>query len=168
MTLVKRFVSSRHVWAFAGLYTAFWASAAFTTYVQLNVLIQCVTMGVSVAVLTAYGKFAFEAITERRPSREDHLLLGITLAWLGVFLRASFVLAWRANLLGPPPTEVLESDWITSFNFMIFLGGVLHVTAPGSLDGRIPRRNLIILGAAIGAGVALAMLVLTALNWTSF
>jgi len=45
-----------------------------------------------------------------------------------------------------------------------FMGGVLHLTAPGAVDGYVPRRNWIVLGITMGVA-AFVVVVVFALGW---
>ncbi len=159
-TIIWNMARSPNVWAFAALCGAFWLLALATEYRPLNVFLQCTTLAVSVAVMFAYAAPGLEALQKREIDREDHLVLGICLAWLGVFLRSGFIILWRVGWLWGNPHSTIDSHWVNLFNFMILLGGVLHITAPGAMNNRIPPRNLALLGAAFGAGAGLASLLL--------
>lgn len=153
----KTLARARNVWIAATLFGVFGLSAYFSDYYTLNVLIQSVTMMVSAAVLVAYGRWGIEALLLNPISRDYQLLLGINIAWLGTFLRSAFIIWWR---VGPHGEAPIASDWVTFFNAMIMLGGVLHITAPGVIENKVPPRNWLLLGAAVGAGLTIGWLLL--------
>lgn len=159
MTAIKQLLRSRNVWIAAGLFALFGVSAWLTDYHTLSVLVQSLTMVVSAAVLVAYGRWGIEAMGMQPITRDHQLLLGINLAWLGTFLRSAFVIWWRVGAHGDAP---IDSDWVTLFNTMILLGGALHITAPGVIDNKIPPRNWIMLGAALGIGLTVGWILLSA------
>lgn len=160
--LAKRLLFSRHVWRGLALVAIFWTAAAYLSFEALNVLVRCVTLFVSVAVLVAYGRWGIVALTRKRISRGYQLLLGITLSWLGSLLLSAYIVWWRARGV---PGESISSDIATFGAFLTTIGGVLHITAPGAFEEKVPPRNWIMLGLAVAAGVTLAwVLIVTSLG----
>jgi hypothetical protein len=139
----------------------FFAVAWLTDAPPLIAVLNSVDIALSVAVCIAFLPSALEAIFDDRPAdKAVFLTLGIFCGWEGNALRAGWSMAWRA--LGMP-------DWfantdITSYIlFVIGAGALFHLLAPGALDEDVPPKRWIKIGAWIGAGVFLAI-VLTYLH----
>lgn len=119
-----------------------------------DMIIACriIQASTSVVVLYVYFEDAWVGFKKAVPAREDYLIVGIWLAWLATFLQAMFSVMWR--LAGGP-------DWLTNaeinapFIILSVLGGMLHVSAPGALDGVVPRKNRVAMGMAFGVSLAI-------------
>lgn len=94
---------------------------------------------------------------ERERVRQDFLILGIWLSFLSQFLQA--VYAVLARLAGMPRWFV-DSEILGHAVLISVVGGILHLTIPGVVDGNVPRRNRF----TLGAGVAVAILIVGAVT----
>lgn len=134
----------------------YWAVAALVPSIVLIQVLNYVLIAISVAVTVAYIPDVYDAIRMDRVDRVAQLSLGIALSWTAVFINRSWVGVIRLS----------DQDWmrvspvIGFYVLLSVLAGILHITAPGAIDGAIPRRNQVILGLAIGSGVLVAWLVL--------
>lgn len=120
----------------------------FKTMLQfLNTL----TLSVAVAVVFSYAPVWISTLwTTRSLSGPEWLSLGIGATWTAEVGQRIWSIAWRG---------LRQPEWMTqspAIPFMIALtliGGVMHITAPGAVDGVVPRQNWIWLGAAVGVAV---------------
>lgn len=125
----------------------------------LTEALQAVRIAIGVAVAVAYGTACLDALLGPRLDRVHQLALGIALAWTAAVLAGSWSLLWR---LAGEPAWMLGSALEGFLVWLQILGGSLHLTAPGAIDGRVPKRNWIMLGLAAGGGAGLgALLVAT-------
>lgn len=103
----------------------------------------------SVVVLYVYGSDAWQAFSQKLPKRSDFLILGIWLGFLSSLLQAVYAVLFR--LAGAPPW-MLYIETVAPTILISVLAAVLHVAAPGAVDGTVPRRNKIALGLMFGLG----------------
>ena len=156
MELIRALVRSRIVRTALALVAAYWMAAFFMPAVLLIQTLNYVLIAVAFAVTVAYLPDVLYAIRMDRIDRVAQLSLGIALSWTAVIINRSWVAAIRIA-----DTEWMRTSPVIGFYiFLSVLAGVLHITAPGAIDGDIPRRNQIILGLAIGLGVLIAWLVI--------
>ncbi len=117
-------------------------------------------ISIGIAVIIAYSDVCLDAIRVSKPDRVGQLALGIVTSWIGTVGSGLWSLLWR---LGGKPPWMLESSFSGVWWWLMILGGILHITAPGAINGIVPRRNKIRLGVGVGAGV-LATLILIAVQ----
>jgi hypothetical protein len=122
-------------------------------------MVRVASIPLSVAVVVAYGDGGIRALFARNPDKFQMLTLGIVVSWGSVALSASWSVLWR--LAGQP------AWWVNSYanSFGLYLGlaaALLHITAPGAVDGRIPRKLMIRLGVIAAIVVSLACAVVLA------
>ena len=135
---------------------AFFALAWFTDAAPLIAVLNSVDIALSVAVCIAFLPSACDAMFGRGPAdKAVFLTLGIFCGWEGNALRSGWSMAWRA--LGMP-TWLADTD-ITSYILFVIGGGALyHLLAPGALNESVPPRRWIKIGAWVGTGVFLAII----------
>ncbi len=147
---------SRVVKAAIALSAGYWLAAFLLPSILLIQVLNYVLIAIAIAVSVAYLPNVYEALKMDRIDRVAQLSLGISLSWLAVLINRSWVGVIR----------ITDADWMRTspmigfYVFLSVLAGVLHITAPGAIDGIIPKRNQIILGAAIGVGVLVAWIVI--------
>lgn len=124
---------------------------------QLMELLHSVRSAIALAVVIAYTPICLEAVRVERLDRVHQLSLGIWLAWFATFCMGIWSLIWR--LSGRPPA-MSDSDINALFLTMSTLAATLHITAPGAIDGIVPRKNWIALGLAFACGMFFASLIL--------
>ncbi|WP_073051397.1 hypothetical protein [Kaistia soli] len=153
MDVTKDLARSRTVWIAVSLLIGYWPVAWLFSGPGFIELLNSILLGVSTAVMISYAPEAIRAATHARPDKTDQLILGIVVTWLATILFRGWGIWSRAT--GFP-------EWMRyspMFGFMIFLfilGGVLHITAPNTIDDRVPRRAWMRVGLAIGAGAFIA------------
>lgn len=151
---------SRTLATATALFALYWGAAALIPNGPLMEGLQSLRVAVGVAVTAAYGSVCLEALLAPRPDRVQQLTLGIALAWAAAVFAGCWSLLWR--LAGQPSWMLnagIDGFWI----WLQILGGVLHITAPGTADGGTPARSWLLLAAGVGAG-ALAGAALAALE----
>ncbi len=104
---------------------------------------------VAMSVVVVYWPDARAAWLSDSPERGDYLIVGVTLGWIATFFQAMFSVVFR---LAGMPLWFTNIDANSLWILMSAISGILHIVAPGGLDGIVPRRNRIMLG--IGMGVA--------------
>lgn len=110
----------------------------------LNILV----LAVSVAVIVTYAPAWWRILmTQRRLDGPAALSLGIGASWAGELAFRTYSFIWR---MLDQPEWLTESPFVPAILTLTFLAGVLDVTAPGAVDGVVPRKNWITLGAVAG------------------
>lgn len=156
LNLAQILARSRIVRAAILLIAAYWVAAFFVPSTYLIQVLNYVLISVAVAVSIAYLPDVYQAIRMDRVDRVAQLSLGIALSWTAVIINRSWVGLIR----------IADADWMRAspmigfYVFLSILAGVLHITAPGAIDGQIPKRNRITLGLAVAAGILAALLVI--------
>lgn len=153
MRVLRLAASSRTVKIAAALFAAYFAVAAFVPFKPLIEILNWGLIGVAGAVTIAYAPVAWRALAAERIDQVQQLTLGICLTWIAAIMMRLWAVAWRAT---GSPDWMLNSKVVGFFVYAAILGGVLHLTAPGAVDGRVPRRNWVTLGVAIGAALTVS------------
>ena len=137
----------------SALIALFWVVAYFTPAYILIQIMNYVFIAVAVAVIVSFMPSVLVALKRGYPiDRVAQLTIGIPLAWLA----STMIRLWSAG------SRILELEWMRNspvIAFCLFLSacaGVLHLTAPGAIDGHIPHKNWVIVGVAVGAGCLIA------------
>lgn len=104
---------------------------------------------VAMMVVVVYWPDARAAWRSDSPERGDYLIVGVTIGWMATFCQAMFSVIFR---LAGMPMWFTNIDANSLWILMSAISGILHIVAPGAVDGVVPRRNRIVLG--IGMGVA--------------
>jgi hypothetical protein len=142
----------------AAAFLIFYISTQFLNPGPIVEMVRVASIPLSVAVVVAYGDGAFRAMFARHPDKFAMLTLGIVVSWASVALTSTWSVLWR--LSGQPAWWV--NSYPNSFGLYIALAAaVLHITAPGAVDGRIPKKLMIHLGliAAIVTSLAIAVVI---------
>ncbi|KQO43042.1 hypothetical protein [Methylobacterium sp. Leaf85] len=105
---------------------------------------------VAATVVVVYWPDAREAWKSQSPERGDYLIVGVTIGWCATFCQAMFSVIFR---LAGMPLWFTNIDANSLWILMSAISGILHIVAPGAVDGVVPRRNRIVLGAGIGVAV---------------
>lgn len=155
MPLILR---SRTLWAALLLFSLYWAVARLVPNGPLMEGLHAVRVAICAVVVAAYAPVCLEALARNRIGRVEQLSLGIVIGWGATLLSGLWSLLWR---LAGQPAWMVNSDLNGFFIWAAILGAVLHVTAPGAVDGTVPRRTWTLTGLAFGAGALLAALILT-------
>lgn len=154
--MLRDILKSRVVWTALALVAAYWIAAFFVKSTILIPALNFVLIAVAIAVMFAYAPSILDALRRNNIDRVTQLTIGIVLAWIAAIMLRSWAAAIR----------ITDYDWMRDSPFVGFciyltiLAGVLHLTPPGAIDGRIPRRNWVILGIAVGAGLLAAGILL--------
>jgi len=159
--LLRDIATSRLVWGGLFCLSIFWIVAAIARFEHYIPLVHALRFMVAVAATVAYA-VGVRKILQRRPiDRLSQITLGVTVAWFAEACLAFGSLWYR---LDDTMTWWTDSPIVAFLLYTKTLGGVLHITAPGAIDGQVPTRNWVILAVAIGAAVGLAGF-LIGVNW---
>jgi hypothetical protein len=107
-----------------------------------------------VGIVIGFSKAFWQTL--RMPLRSldggDALIGGVTLSWFGSLLVFAVLWTWRE--LGQP-SEIAD-HWLGAFGrWLIVIGGGLHLAAAGAVDGRMPPRSYLHVGAWTAVGLAM-------------
>jgi hypothetical protein len=105
---------------------------------------------VAMMVVVVYWPDARAAWLSESPERGDYLIVGVTLGWIATFFQAMFSVVFR---LAGMPLWFANIDANSLWILMSAISGILHIVAPGAVDGVVPRRNRIVLGIGMGVTV---------------
>lgn len=151
---LRRLATSRTLWVAIACIGSFWLVSAFLPFVTMMEFLNGVALAVAIAVTIAYAPVWVEALTQDRPDRVGQLTLGIGCTWGAFILSRMWSISWRGS---GQPDWMENSPVVGFFVYMTILGGILHLTAPGAIDGDVPRRNWILIGITIGGGLVLGL-----------
>jgi hypothetical protein len=121
------------------------------------VLAQCVRAAVSLMVVIVYGVSLWHFLRERSGAGIHGLTLGIFLAFAADLFGGVYGLVWR--WYGQPAEWANGAAWLFP-SFLTVIAAIHHIAAPGVLDGRVPRRNIILIGIAFGLSGVVAGVVI--------
>ena len=138
---------------------AFWLIAPWFDISRVYAVVNGLALGISLGIVFTYLGAFWESLTVHRSNLTGgHILvLGLVLAWLSSGERGAFsyVFQW----LGQP--EYMRNTLMQAFAvWVLFIGGLLHLTARDAINGRLPPAGLIKLGCVIAGGCALALMAL--------
>lgn len=118
----------------------------------LNILV----LSISVAVVATYAPAWMDTLRKHSLDGPDALSLGIGCTWTAEIGQRIWSIIWRG---------LDQPDWMTNSPILPFflaltvMGGVQHITAPGAVNGIVPKRSWIVLGCSLGVATLLALLV---------
>ena len=148
-----RLACSPTFWQGVGVVAGFWALAAIVDFLPLYAMTRVILLVVSVGVLLAYLPGFLEAMVARPIRDGEQLVLGIWVAWAGDIMLGVWAITQRWL---DRPEWMLTSDFVTFIVFVKLLGATLHLTSPGSVEGRVPRGNWVLLAIAFSLGALVA------------
>ena len=108
------------------------------------------------AILFGYGRYGFRMAFDH-PDEGGQLVLGVTIAWLAAFGQRVWLMVWRAE---DEPLWMLNHPFWAFLFFLQIIGAMLHTTAREAIKDRVPPSAWIRLGALVGAGLALAWILI--------
>lgn len=117
----------------------------------------CAMLSISVNVSVAYAPNAFDMMTTDNPTDSQIVGLGIFLAWFSVALGAVISLMVRyVHGMG----WLLDSDWLSYRLWQGCEAAILHLIVPNVIEGVIPPRKWVRVGAVAGAGCFVGLLII--------
>ena len=140
---------SRTLWCAAALFALYWLAAGLIPNAPLMEGLHAIRISICLVVVVAYAPVCLDSLARERIGRVEQLSLGIVIGWGATLLSGIWSLLWR---LAGQPAWMVNSDLNGFFIWVTILGAVLHVTAPGAVDGTVPRRTWILTGCAFGIG----------------
>lgn len=148
INIFGRFISK--VW----LFVALWLLVGFilTLVVPPNDLFEfasAATLCVGLGVVVAYFPRTMQILREGVRNGGDILTLGIWIGWVGMIMARAHALAfqWMSK-----PAWMLEWNMRTFPVSIILLAGVFHLAGPEAIQGRVPKREWLKIGAIVAGG----------------
>ena len=130
---------------------------AFVPNSDMNIAIGVLQASAASMVVYIYGRDAWIAVRSKSPKRTDFLIVGIVLAWISTDGQAILAVLFR---LAGMPAWFVNSEIYAPIRLLSVVAAVLHVSAPGAVDGLVPRRNRIAMGIGLGGAVLLVLALL--------
>lgn len=118
----------------------------FVPNADMILAVRVLATGFYAGVLYVYGGDARQAFFSPTPKRSDFLVVGIWISFLSHFLQCLYSIIYRLS----PSEWLLYSEVVSPIVLLSVVAAVLHVSAPGAVDGIVPRRNKIALGVSVG------------------
>lgn len=107
-----------------------------------------------VVAITYLGSVIDGLRTQGRMPRYTHLALGIFLGWLSIVMNRTWVGVLRFY---PLETWMRDSYFIAFYVYTTIMAGVFHLTAPGAIDGVVPKENWVKIGVTLTLGILLGI-----------
>lgn len=134
------------------IFGVYWFVALFVDPVILIQLSTYVLIGASIAVVISYLPNLVYSLAQPKIDRVGLFTLGIVLAWtMSACLRF-----WSAGMRYFDVDSMRDSPVVGMLLLGSAMAGVLHIVAPGAIEGRIPSGNWIMVGVAVGCGALIA------------
>lgn len=108
----------------------------------------------SAVVLYVYFGDFWHGLRTPDPARGDYLIVGIWVGFFATLCQAIYSMAFR---LAGNPAWLLNSEVNAPYILLSVVAAVMHVSAPGAVDGVVPRRNRLAMGVGFGAAVFLVI-----------
>jgi len=152
----RQIIRSVHLWIALGLWIAFWPVALNIERLLLFEIMNALSVAIGFGVMVGFAPGVIEALRAGRRLTDGHLLvLGVAVVWGSIVVRQFHQWMWR--LSGKP--ESWEESLVLAFAiWMTLTAGLLHMCATEVIDGSMPRRGWVRVGAIIAAGIAMAMI----------
>lgn len=140
--------------AVVGWHAAWGAVALATDAAGLIEVLNGLLLAVACGVCIAFFTNMWEALRAERPRSDQILVAGIWWSWLAIVEQRVWSMVWRG--LGTP-LWLANSDLTTHFVSVALLAGLMHLAGPEAIDGRVPARQWVRIGAIVAAGIALVV-----------
>lgn len=148
---MKDLLRSRTLWWSMLAWLGFIPLAVFLDRDSLFDLMYGLATAIGIGVLISYLPGIVVAIKAPQPSGAMLLVLGIACSWSATAGRT--IWSWVYRFLDKPAGMI--DHWSLAFLvWVIFWGGVLHMSAKDAIDGQIPRRSWIKVGAIVAIAIA--------------
>lgn len=140
------------------LFAVYQVINAFVPNADLILATRTLGAGFYATVLYVYGPDAWKALTAPHPKRSDFLIVGIWISFASQLGQSIYSILYRLA----PSQWFLNSEVVSWIVLGSVVASILHVSAPGAVDGTVPRRNRIALGVGVGlATITVAFLLVT-------
>lgn len=95
--------------------------------------------------------------SDRIPDASHALIMGICLAFGADAFGSLMSIIWRWQ--GMPQDWRGLAVWYFP-SFVTSIAAIMHITAPGAIQGRIPKRNVAVVSVAIGLSALVALIII--------
>ena len=141
---------SKMLWAGLAVWASFWVLVPLVATPHLFDLVNALSASIGIGVIVAYSRGIYDALTTKNRVGGHYLILGIACTWLGASIRTIYNWIWRWL---DKPEGMIDHPFVAFMMFVVFTGGALHLTAQNAIEGCIPRKNWIVLGAIVSASL---------------
>lgn len=155
--VVRRLAVSPMVWAFIGAQLAYLALSLLVDDAILLTLTNAMVFCTLVAFVGTYIRPTLQMLQVGRVDAADYVLLGIATWGISEAALRCYVTFMRVI---QRPDLLIDSPVVAFFLFWMSLGIILLLTAPNAIKGKVPTRNWIKVGIAMGCGAALTVALL--------
>lgn len=138
------------------LFVAYQCINVFVPNADLILATRTLAAGFYATVLYVYGADAWKALTAPNPKRTDFLIVGIWISFASHMMQSLYSILYRLS----PSQWLLNSEIVSPIVLLGVVAAILHVSAPGAVDGTVPRRNRVALGVGVGAATVIVALLL--------
>lgn len=128
------------------LFAMFWVAMPVQVPESVAVLIQAARGALSAIVVISYGWSVWKIRGERIPDASHGLIIGIFLAFSADLLGSILGIAWR---ISGRPTEWTGAQFWMFSSYVTALAAIHHIAVPGAIDGKVPKRNVVLVGIAL-------------------
>lgn len=125
----------------------YWLAVPHIPTEPQNDTLRVARLSVAIGVAIGFGLSLLRVLRTPWPGMTGTIVLGIFLSWFGTAGSAFWVLIWA--LAGRPDWMIL-SNINGFFIYINLIGGMLHLTAYNAIDGQIPPKGWVKIGAAVG------------------
>jgi 4-amino-4-deoxy-L-arabinose transferase-like glycosyltransferase len=156
---MHRQISSRKLAVFGIASAALYGALAATIPNRfLLEVFNCLFLGVVGTVTVVFFPLFLRAIRVREFDRVSQLTIGIILTWFSLILSRGVSVAIQAT---DEQTRLAATPLIAFAAYIAILGGILHVTAPGMLEGKWRyNKGILAIGLLVGAVIATVAIIL--------
>lgn len=150
---MKAFIVSPVIKTAAFLSIGFWFVALAVPGNYLAVFLSAALVFVALSVCLMYSPVVIQAIADNKIDRVAQLCMGVVVSWAMIgAIRMLHIVYHRAD---DTPSWVFTNNLVDYFAFLVLCGGVLHLTAPDSVSGKVPAKSWCIVSLCMAGGVAL-------------
>lgn len=150
--------SPRIAWALVFSIVIFHILSIFLSRTAMVQVLNTLSIPISIAILIMYAPAWCKTLRKKGRHLEGHeaLSLGIGACWVSDCGTRIYSIFWNAL---DAPLWLTGSYILPFLLYLNVLGGTLHITAPGAMEGGAPTRNMVYLG-VVGGIAALLLLTL--------
>lgn len=146
-------IRNKLVWSIVGSVGVYAALVPLIEYKYLSLFMNIFLVIISSAVITIYTPAMIRAVNHRRIIKEDLLLVGVVLAWIGLGATRVIGVYNTLEYYDNSNNPIIRNPLFGLFLAIACVAGTMHVLAPG-YDGVATHRYWVLLAMVIGAAAA--------------
>lgn len=156
---MRALLTSIHLWAGLALFGVFWLTAPMLPTPTTILISNTFMLAASTAVWIAYLPACIRAITSRKATRTQCILLGIFYSWCFNSLWRIHSLIW---LRAGSPEWFIQNDLLAFYQSGVTLGATYYLLSPGAIGGplgeKLPSLKWVVIGCVAGVATLLVVL----------